>query len=70
MSSFESFSLLVQKKKFEINFQDGGYGGHLGLSIGTTLGIVFIYATPILTIKFRVNLLFGSGEGLQNRFLR
>ena len=29
-ASFKSIGLLVQEKKFNIDFQDDSYGGHLG----------------------------------------
>ena len=38
-TSFESTGLLVQEK-FNIHFQDGGYGSHLGFSTGRLLAIL------------------------------
>ena len=39
LASLESTGLLVQEKKWKIDFQDGGHGGHLGFPIGTILAI-------------------------------
>ena len=33
--NFESFALLVQEKKFKINFHDGHHGSNLGTPITT-----------------------------------
>ena len=35
----ESIGISVQEKKRKIDFQDGGYGDHLGFPIGTILAI-------------------------------
>ena len=37
LPSFKSIGLFVQEKKRKIDFQDGGHGGNLGLSIGSIL---------------------------------
>ena len=55
--SFESIGLLVQVKKFNTDFQDGGQGGILGFPIRTILA----------TFDLQVNSIFGSGEKVQNR---
>ena len=60
--SFESIGLLVQKKRLEIDFQDGNYGGHLGYSIRTILAIIYLQVTPIRSTKSQVNSHFSSGE--------
>ena len=52
LSSYESISLSVQEKKFKINFQNGGYGGHLRFLIGIMLASFDLDGTPILTTKF------------------
>ena len=55
----------------KIDFQDGGYGDHLGFQIKTILAIFDLQYTPmLLPTKFRVNWLFGSGEEAKFRFLR
>ena len=41
LPSFKAADLSVQEKQFKNDFQDGGHGGHLGLTIGTIL-IFFI----------------------------
>ena len=55
--SFESIGLLVQVKKFNTDFQDGGQGGILGFPIRTILA----------NFDLQVNSIFGSGEKVQNR---
>ena len=47
--SFESTGLLIQEKKFKIDFQDGG---HLGFPIGTILAIFDLQVTLICPTKF------------------
>ena len=44
-TSFESFGLLVQEKKFSIDFQDGEHAGYLGFVI-ETFRIFLIYKSP------------------------
>ena len=66
--NFESITLLVQEKKFKIDFQHGCYDDHLGFPIRMILAIFDLQVTPILPIKFRVNWFFYSG--VQNRFSR
>ena len=57
--------------KQKIDFQDGRhYCGHLGFSIGIILAIFDLQVTPMLPSKFRVNWLFGSGEGAKNIYSR
>ena len=70
-TSFESTGLSVQeKKRKEIDFEDGGNGGHLGFLILTILAVFDQQVTPILATKFRVNWPFGSGEEAKNRISR
>ena len=59
---FESVGLSVQEKKFKIDFQDGGHGGHLGFQIGKILDIFDLHVALIFLTKFRVSWPFGSGE--------
>ena len=54
LPSLESTGLSVQEKKLNIDFQDGGHGGHLGLLIRTILAIFDLQITLMLPIKFRV----------------
>ena len=57
-TSFESNSLKVQEKKFNIDFQDGG---HLGFSIRMILAIIDQQVTAMLPKKFQVKWPSGSG---------
>ena len=50
--NFESIALLIQEKKFKIDFQDGR---HLGFPIGMTWATFDQQITLILPTKFRVN---------------
>ena len=68
--SFKSIGPLVQKRKRKIDFQDGGHGCHLGFRIRTILAIFDLQVTPILSIKFRVNWPFCSGEDDRKKFSR
>ena len=70
LPNFQSIGLLVQEKKRKIDFQGGGYGGHLGFLIGRMLPIFDLQVTSLLPTKFQVNWLFGSGEEAKNRFSR
>ena len=54
----ESIGLSVQEKKLNIDFQDGGHGGHLGFLIGTILAIFDLQVTLMLPTKFRVKWLW------------
>ena len=63
----ELIALLVQEKKFKIDFQDGR---HLGFPIGTLLAIFDLQVTPMLPTKFPVNWPFGSGEEAKNGLSR
>ena len=54
---FKSIGLLVQEKKFNIDFQDGGY---LGLPIRMILTIFDLKVPPILPCKFQVDYPFHS----------
>ena len=38
-----------------IDFQDGGHGGHLGFSIGTILAMFDLQVTPMIPTKYQVN---------------
>ena len=40
LPSFRSIGILFQEKKFKIDFQDGGHGGHLGFPMGMIFGKV------------------------------
>ena len=53
-ASFKSLGLLIQGK-FNIEFQDEDYGGHLGFSIGRFLVILNLHVTSLLPMKFRVS---------------
>ena len=66
--SYEVWSLSVQEKKLNIDFQDGGHGGHLGFLIRTILAIFDLQVTLMLPTKFRVKWLLGLGEEAKNRF--
>ena len=52
--SFESVGLSVPEKKFKINFQNGGDGGHLGFTIRTVLAICDLHVTLILQMKLLI----------------
>ena len=67
---FESIALLVQEKKFKIDFQHGCQGDHLGFPIRMILAVFYLQVTPILPIKFRITGPFYSEEEVQNRFSR
>ena len=43
-----SFGLLVQEKKWKIDFQDGRHGGNLGFPIRTILAFFDLPVTPML----------------------
>ena len=59
LPSFESTGLWVEEKNFEIDFQAGSRGIHLGLSIGIILAIFDLQVTLILATKFPVGWPFG-----------
>ena len=69
-SIFESIGLSFQKEKLNIDFQDGEYGGNIGILIETILACFDLHVIPILLTKFRVNWSLCSGEKFQNRFSR
>ena len=50
----ESIGLSVQEKKLNIDFQDGGHGGHLGFLIRTILATFDLQVNLMLPTKFRV----------------
>ena len=54
LRSLESNGLSVQEKKLNIDFQDGGHGGHLGFLIRTILATFDLQVTLMLPTKFRV----------------
>ena len=68
LPSFKSIGILIQEKKFKIDFQDGGYSGHLRYSIGTILAFLYQQLTLILPTKFQVNCSLRSREEVQYRF--
>ena len=68
--SFKSTGLLIQEKKFKIDFQNGCYCDHLGFPIRIILAISDLQISLILPIKFQVNRPFRSGEEVQNIFSR
>ena len=57
-ASFKSIGLLVQEKKFNMDFQDGS---HLRFPIRIILVTFDLQVTLILPTKFRVNWPFDSG---------
>ena len=67
LPSFESVGFSIQEKKWKIDFQDGGHGGHLGFPIGTILAIFDLQVTLMLPTNFRV---LAFGEEAKNRFSR
>ena len=62
--------LVIQEKKFKIDFQDGNCGGHLVSPIGTILAIFALQVISTILTKFQANWPFGSGEEAKNRFPR
>ena len=50
----ESIGLSVQEKQLNIDFQDGGHGGHLGFLIRTILATFDLQVNLMLPTKFRV----------------
>ena len=68
LRSLESIGLSVQEKKLNIDFQDGGHGGHLRFLIRTILATFDLQVTLMLPTKFRVKWLLGLGEEAKNRF--
>ena len=67
-SVFKSVGLLVQEKKFKLDFQDGHCGGHLGFQTEWILAIFDLQVTMILPTKFPVSWPFGSGDKGQHGF--
>ena len=63
-----SIGFSFQEKKRKRDFQDGGYGGHLGIWIGTILTIFALQNTLMHPIKFQVNWPFGSREVAKNTY--
>ena len=47
--------LSIHKKKGKIIFQDGGHGGHLGISIGMIVAMFDLQVTTMFPTKFGVN---------------
>ena len=66
--NFKSVGLSVQEK-YQIHFQDGSCGSHVGFPMGMILVIFYLQITSLLPtcIKLRVYWPFGSGK-VQNRF--
>ena len=60
----------VQEKKFNIDFQHGSCGGHLGNQNRAISAIFDLQIALILPTKFWVSWPFGSGEEAQNKFSR
>ena len=69
---FWSIGCLVQKKKFQIDFQHGGEGDRLRFPSGTIVAIfdTQVNLIPVLPSKFQVMWSFHSGEEIQNRLSR
>ena len=67
LMNFESIALLVQEKKFKIDFQDGRHCRLLGFPTGTVWAICDLQIIPMLPTKFRVNWPFSSGEEAKHR---
>ena len=59
----------VQWKKFKIDFQDGGRGGHLGFP-SKRFYFFYLQVVLILPSRFRVSWSFGSGEEVQNIYFK
>ena len=68
LPSFESIGLLVQEKKWKIDFQDGCHYSHLGFPIGMISAFFYLQVTLMLPTKFPVNWPFGSGEEEKKNF--
>ena len=54
LPSFKSIGLLVQEKKWKIDFQFGFHGGHLGFLIGTVLAIFDLQVTLMLPTELQI----------------
>ena len=48
---FESIGLSIKEKEIEIDFEDGGRGGHLRFPIGMILATFDQQVAPILPIE-------------------
>ena len=59
---FKSVGLSAQEKKRNIDFQEGGHGGHLGFSIGTISALFDLQVTLMLPTKFRIDWPRGVGR--------
>ena len=70
LTKFQVNWSLSSKKKFNIDFHDGGCSGHLGFPIETILDIFDLQTAPILPTKFWDNWPFGSREEAQDKFSR
>ena len=62
LPSLELIGLSVQETKSKIDFQDGRYGSHLRFRIITIFATFDLPVAPIVSTKFLVSWLFGSGE--------
>ena len=69
-SSFKSVGLLVQEKKWKIDFQDGRHCCHLGFPTGIILAFFDLQVILMLPTMLQVNWPFHSGEEAKNRFSR
>ena len=64
--SLESTDLSVQEKKFNIDFQDGGQGDHLGFQMGIILAIFNVpYPDTSYQVSSQVTFPFGSRSSKQ-----
>ena len=59
---------LSVQEKFNIDFEDSGYGVNLGFPIRTSLAIFYLQVTPILSTRSYFSLPFGSAEEAQIDF--
>ena len=66
LPSFKTIGLSFQEKNGKIDFQDGGYGDHLGCLI-ETIATFYLQVIQILHTKFHVNWPFFTEEA-KNRF--
>ena len=70
LPSFKPIGLLVQEKKWKIDFQDCGHSSQFGFLIEMILAIFHLQVSTMLPIMFQVNGPFSSGEEANNRFSR
>ena len=48
----------VWEEMSKLDFQDGGFGGHLIFSIGLVLGILYLLGILMLIIKFQLSWIY------------